>query len=73
MYISLYPDEQPINIVFYPHNGKVQELIQILLELFPDNLNISSGLFPRYSFRINNSLYFSIGDTSEKNPIPHTI
>lgn len=72
-----YEEEQPVNIVFYPiyfdfdeENNGVQEnvknIINILKELFPDELNISSNLFPRFNFRINNSIYFALGDSGKK-------
>ena len=70
LYLLSNPEGHAPLIIFYPHSDTVGALIQILLELFPDNLNISSGLFPRYNFRINDSLYFSIGDSIQKTKNP---
>ena len=49
-------------------------LINILKELFPDNLDLSSNLFPRFNFRISNCIYFAIGDSGQKfkNPQNYT-
>jgi hypothetical protein len=71
-------EEQPPNIVFYPlystFNNDVhiytKSIIDILKNLFPDELNITSGLFPRSNFRINDSIFFAVGDFTEKKKIP---
>lgn len=73
-------EEQPPNFVFYPLEYKLihkddvhihaKNIIDILKELFPDELNVTSGLFPRSNFRINDSIYFAVGDFLEKNKKP---
>jgi hypothetical protein len=71
-------EEQPPNIVFYPLNSTLnndehiytKSIIDILKNLFPDELNITSGLFPRSNFRINDSIYFAVGDFTEKKKNP---
>lgn len=73
-------EEQPPNLAFYPeidekfigpfNKNKVhrnaERIINILKELFPDELNLSSNLFPRMNFRLTNCIYFSIGDSGDK-------
>lgn len=44
----------------------VQHVINVLIELFPDSLDIGSGKFPRFNFKVNNTIYFAIGDSTEK-------
>jgi hypothetical protein len=78
-------EEQPPNFVFYPethpqftgpdYKDKVQEnvkrIINILITLFGKyDLVLSSNLFPRMNFRLTNCIYFSIGDSNEKNDHP---
>jgi hypothetical protein len=60
-------EEQPPNIIFYPKiddtfNGTnvhshVRDLINILKTLFPDSYNLSSNLFPRFNFRITDTIF----------------
>ena len=73
-------EEQPPNFVFYPEidedfiepfnkdkvQRNVERIINILRYLFPDDLNLSSNLFPRMNFRLTDCIYFSIGDSGEK-------
>lgn len=73
-------EEQPANFVFYPIKDEtfdstgiqtnVRDIINILKELFPDNLNITSNLFHRFNFRINDCIYFAIGDSYDKFNYP---
>lgn len=78
-------EEQPPNFVFYPeidtdftgpnYKDKVQKnvknIINILIHLFSEHdLVLSSNLFPRMNFRLTNCIYFSIGDSNEKNDNP---
>jgi hypothetical protein len=77
-------EEQPINIAFYPlkdsnFNGNniqqnVCKIINKLKELFPEDLNLSSNLFPRFNFRISDCIYFAVGDSGDKfkNPCKYT-
>jgi hypothetical protein len=77
-------EEQPINIAFYPlkdskfDKSNIQEnvckLINKLKELFPEDLNLSSNLFPRFNFRISDCIYFAVGDSGDKfdNPDKYT-
>ena len=77
-------EEQPINIAFYPlkdsnfNESNIQQnvykLINKLKELFPENLNLSSNLFPRFNFRISDCIYFAVGDSGDKfcNPAKYT-
>jgi hypothetical protein len=77
-------EEQPINIAFYPlkdssfDGNNIQQnvcnLINKLKELFPENLNLSSNLFPRFNFRISDCIYFAVGDSGDKfdNPCKYT-
>lgn len=73
-------EEQPINIAFYPrrddefnpHNESnnvqrnVREIINILIDLFPNDSELSSNLFPRMNFKLTDCIYFAIGDSGEK-------
>ena len=45
---------------------KIRLIIQKLMELFPDSLNIGSGFYPRFNFKINNSIFISFGDGTNK-------
>ena len=63
------------NIIFYikllPNNSQnnkkyIRQITKILMELFPDSLNIGSNLYPRFNFKINNSIYIAFGDGNEK-------
>ena len=74
---SIYNNEKILyypNIVFYqyddidPEITKLcfQKLVATLLLLFPDNLNISSHIYSKYSFRLNNNIYLCIGDGYDK-------
>jgi hypothetical protein len=62
------------NIVFYqyedsnPEITKIcfQKLVKVLLELLPDNLNIFSNIYSKYSFKLNNNIYLCIGDSVDK-------
>ena len=46
--------------------NNVQNIIRNLVELFPDSLNIGSEKFPRFNYKVNNTIYFAIGDSKEK-------
>jgi hypothetical protein len=69
-------EAQMPNIVFYPleytHFPKtyiqenVKNIINILKELFPEHLNLSSNLFPRFNFRISDCIYFAVGGSDDK-------
>jgi len=72
-----YKKEQTFeaSFAFYPYmiqnsdaNRKtVQEIIRILLDLFPDSLgNIASNQYPRFNFKINNCIYIAFGDGDQK-------
>lgn len=71
------------NIVFYQYedlNKKktklyFKNLVNTLLELFPNNLDISSKIYPKFTFRLNNNIYLCIGDAIDKikNPNEYTI
>jgi glycerol-3-phosphate cytidylyltransferase-like family protein len=73
-------EEQPVNFVFYPIKDNtfnstgiqtnVRDIINLLKELFPDHLNITSNLFPRFNFRITECIYFAIGDSYDKFNYP---
>jgi len=62
------------NIVFYSYKDENTEitkkcfrnLVKLLLELFPDKLNISSKKFSRFTFKLNNNIYLCIGDATGK-------
>lgn len=62
------------NICFYQYQDidpeitkiQFQKLIKILLELFPNDLHISSKIYSQFSIRINNNIYLGIGDGNEK-------
>jgi hypothetical protein len=62
------------NIVFYSYKDENTEitkkcfrnLVKLLLELFPDKLNISSKKFSRFTFKLNNNIYLCIGDANDK-------
>ena len=62
------------NIVFYqyddvyPNITKLcfQHLVATLLELFPNNLNISSRIYSKFSLKLNNNIYLCIGDSFDK-------
>jgi hypothetical protein len=64
----------PPNIVFYQYEDKdpevtklcFQKLVQVLLKLFPDTLNISSKIYSKFSFKLNNNIYLVIGDGYDK-------
>jgi len=43
-----------------------KNLVKLLLELFPDKLNISSKKFSRFTFKLNNNIYLCIGDATNK-------
>jgi hypothetical protein len=74
-----------MNFVFYPRifnnrtiQDNVRRIINLLKLLFPDNLeiesniyNIGSNIYPRFNFKINNSIYFAMGDGIEKIEDPH--
>ena len=67
-------EENPIVIVFYPLddnpvNGvynNMKELINILKKLFDDKYQLQQEFFPRLNFRINNTLFFALGDSGKK-------
>jgi len=62
------------NIVFYQYEDSdseitklcFQKLVKVLLELFPDNLNISSKIYSKFSFRLNDNIYLQVGDANDK-------
>jgi len=64
----------PPNIVFYQYEDKdpevtklcFQKLVQVLLKLFPNTLNISSKIYSKFSFKLNNNIYLVIGDGYDK-------
>lgn len=73
---NLYKDEylyRP-NIVFYQYDDvdvnitKIcfEKLIIVLRELFPNELNISSNKYSKFTFKINNNLFLCIGDGIDK-------
>ena len=41
----------------------------VLMEMFPDTINISSGDYPRFNFRANNMIYFALGDGADKEEL----
>jgi hypothetical protein len=43
-----------------------QKLVKVLLELFPDSLNISSNKYSKFTFKINNNLFLCIGSGDKK-------
>ena len=71
-------ETQVMNFVFYPKKddtyyhpsekiqGNIKIIIDLLKSLFPDELNVASNIYPRYNFKINNTIYFSSGDGVEK-------
>ena len=73
-----FPNHQqlyyPPNIVFFQYDDKdpevtklcFQKLVQVLLKLFPDTLNISSKIYSKFSFKLNNNIYLVIGDGYDK-------
>lgn len=62
------------NIVFYQYNDAnpeitkicFQKLVKVLLELFPNSLNISSKIYSKFSFKLNDNIYLVIGDAIDK-------
>ena len=61
--IVFYPaDEVPINGVY----NNVKNLINVLKNLFDDKYQIPLESFPRFNFRINNVIFFAIGDSTQK-------
>ena len=62
------------NIVIYQYQDSNPEitkicfrkLVETLLELFPDNLKISSKIYSKFTFKINNNIYLCIGDGTDK-------
>ena len=70
----LHRDYSSPNICFYQYQDtdpeitkiQFQKLIKVLLELFPDNLHISSKIYSKFSIKINNNIYLCIGEGSEK-------
>ena len=62
------------NITFYQYADSskditklcFQKLVKVLLELFPDSLNISSNKYSKFTFKINNNLFLCIGSGAKK-------
>ena len=62
------------NIVMYQYQDSNPEitkicfrkLVKTLLELFPDKLKISSKVYSKFTFRINNNIYLCIGEGDDK-------
>jgi len=62
------------NIVFYQYKDTddeitkicFQKLVKVLLKLFPNNLNISSKIYSKYSLKLNNNIYLQTGDAIDK-------
>jgi len=74
---SILNDEKILyypNIVFYQYEDTDQEitklcfqkLVKVLLKLFPDNLQISSKIYSKYSLRLNDNIYLQTGDAIAK-------
>ena len=73
---NVYKKEQIFDpdFVIYPrttnnseqNRSNVREIIKILLELFPDNLNIASKKYPRFNFKINDCVYVGFGEGFDK-------
>ena len=71
------------NITFYQYADSskditkkcFQKLVKVLLELFPDSLNISSNNYSKFTFKINNNLFLCIGngDKKKQESIEYTI
>jgi len=53
----------------YENRSNVREIIKILLELFPDNLDIGSNKYPRFNFKINNCIYIGFGEGNDKEDV----
>jgi hypothetical protein len=62
------------NIVFYQYQDKDNEitkicfrkLVKLLLNIFPNDLKISSKIYSKFTFKINNNIYLCIGDGIDK-------
>lgn len=62
------------NIVFYQYQDSNSEitkicfrnLVHVLLKLFPNNLKISSKIYSKFTFKINDNIYLCIGDGIDK-------
>lgn len=68
---------QTVIFVFYPlietdsdgrSTNTMKDIINILKVLFDDKYNIGCNIdkFPRFNFKINNSIYFALGDSNQK-------
>ena len=62
------------NIIFYQYKDEDKQitkecfkhLVKLLLELFPDELNISSNRYSKFTFKLNKNLFLCIGDGIDK-------
>ena len=51
------------------NRSNVREIIKVLLELFPDEINIASNKYPRFNFKINNCIYIGFGEGIDKQKV----